>query len=154
MSKKTDLIRQAVQPAIEGLGFELVDVEIKREGPSQTLYVYIYKEGGVFIADCERVSQEIDPIIEELDPISDAYCLCVSSPGADRPLKTPADFRRAMDTEVEASLYRAVEGTKHVIGTLAAYDEEAGTVTLMLEEGGTLLLQQKDIARIRPYIRF
>ena len=59
-----------------------------------------------------------------------------------------------MDTEVEASLYRAVEGTKHVIGTLAAYDEEAGTVTLMLEEGGTLLLQQKDIARIRPYIRF
>lgn len=154
MSKKTDLIRQAVQPAIEGLGFELVDVEIKREGPSQTLYVYIYKEGGVFIADCERVSQEIDPIIEELDPISDAYFLCVSSPGADRPLKTSADFRRAMDTEVEASLYRAVEGTKHVIGTLAAYDEEAGTVTLMLEEGGTLLLQQKDIARIRPYIRF
>ena len=153
MSKKTDLISARIAPTIENMGFEVVDVEIKKEGPNTVLYVYIHKEGGVFIADCEKVSSEIDPIIEEMDPIEEAYYLCVSSPGADRPLKTEKDFARAMQTEVEANLYRAVDGKKHIVGILNAYDLTLGTVTL-LSEDGPVTLNVKDISRIRPYIRF
>ncbi len=66
--------------------------EIGREDDSKVLFIYIDGPNGIGLDDCETVSKAIDPIIDELDPISDAYFLCVSSPGIDRPLKRPSDF--------------------------------------------------------------
>ena len=92
MSKITERIEQAIEGTVASLGYRIVDVEIGREDDSKVLFVYIDGPNGIGLDDCETVSKAIDPIIDELDPISDAYFLCVSSPGIDRPLKRPSDF--------------------------------------------------------------
>ena len=92
MSKVTERIEAAIENTVQSMGYRIVDVEIGREDDSKVLFVYIDSPQGIGLDDCEAVSKAIDPIIDELDPISDAYFLCVSSPGVDRPLKSRRIF--------------------------------------------------------------
>lgn len=139
-------------PITQKYGFELVDVEYVKEAGSWYLRVYIDKEGGIAVDDCEVVSREADPILDTDDCIEESYILEVSSPGLGRPLKKDKDFARSIGEEVEVRLFRAVEGCKEYTGLLNAYDKT--TVTLMLEDEKTLVLERSNIALIRLALDF
>ena len=139
-------------PITQTQGFELVDVEYFKEAGSWYLRVYIDKEGGIAVDDCEVVSREADPILDTDDCIEESYILEVSSPGLGRPLKKDKDFARSIGEEVEVRLFRAVEGCKEYTGLLNAYDKT--TVTLMLDDEKTLVLERSNIALIRLALDF
>ena len=149
MSKLTDKVSEIARPIVEEEGCTLWDVEYVREAGTWYLRVFIDKDGGVSIDDCERVSRRLDPILDEEDPIPDSYVFEVGSAGADRELKRPCDFEQFMGNEIEVKLFRPVGGSKHYTGTLAAY--ENGTVSLAQRE--TILNFTKDqIAQVRLYV--
>ena len=149
MSKLTDKVSEIARPIVEEEGCTLWDVEYVREAGTWYLRVFIDKDGGVSIDDCERVSRRLDPILDEEDPIPDSYVFEVGSAGADRELKRPGDFEQFMGNEIEVKLFRPVGGSKHYTGTLAAY--ENGTVSLA--QGETILNFTKDqIAQVRLYV--
>ena len=149
MSKLTDKVSEIARPIVEEEGCTLWDVEYVREAGTWYLRVFIDKDGGVSIDDCERVSKRLDPILDEEDPIPDSYVFEVGSAGADRELKRPGDFEQFMGSEIEVKLFRPVGGSKHYTGTLAAY--ENGTVSLA--QGETILNFTKDqIAQVRLYV--
>jgi ribosome maturation factor RimP len=112
-------ISAKLAPTVEGLGCELVDVEIKKLYGSLNLTVVIFKKSGVSLDDCEIVHKAIDPILDEINPTGEeAYVLNVSSMGLDRPLVTADDFRRRNGEEIQISLFAPIEKTKTHIGTL------------------------------------
>lgn len=151
MAKITDLVSSMAAPIVEGAGCSLWDVEYVREAGEWFLRVYIDKEGGVSIDDCEAVSRPLSDKLDEADPIEGSYVLEVSSAGADRPLKKPEHFSQFMGTEVEVRLYRAMEGRKDHVGVLAGY--ENGDVTIETA-AGTHTFEKKDVAQVRLYVRF
>ena len=149
MSKLTDKIAEIARPVVEEEGCSLWDVEYVREAGTWYLRVFIDRDGGVSIDDCERVSRRLDPILDEEDPIPDSYVFEVGSAGADRELKRPGDFERFMGSEVEVKLYRPVDGSKHYTGTLSGY--EAGAVSLTVGEK-TLRFPKEQVAQVRLYV--
>jgi ribosome maturation factor RimP len=95
MGKLTDKIAELARPVVEQNGCELWDVEYVREAGANYLRVYVDKEGGVGIDDCERISRELDPLLDEADPIAESYIFEVGSAGCERQLKRPSDFQRS-----------------------------------------------------------
>ena len=128
MSKLTEKIQALAEPVVEEEGCSLWDVEYVREAGTWYLRLYIDKEGGVGIDDCERISRRLDPILDEADPIQESYVFEVGSAGAERELKRPSDFERFLGSEVEVRLYQPCEGRKAWVGTLTGYAD--GTVTI------------------------
>ena len=104
MSKITEKVAALAEPVVREEGCSLWDVEYVREAGSWYLRLYIDKEGGVSIDDCERISRRMDPILDEADPIPDSYVFEVGSAGAERQLKRPGDFEQFMGSEVELKL--------------------------------------------------
>ena len=149
MSKLTDKIAEIARPVVEEEGCSLWDVEYVREAGTWYLRVFIDRDGGVSIDDCERVSRRLDPILDEEDPIPDSYVFEVGSAGADRELKRPGDFEQFMGSEVEVKLYRPVDGSKHYTGTLSGYED--GTVILSTGEK-TLRFPKEQVAQVRLYV--
>lgn len=143
---------ELVLPLVEANNFELVDVEYVKEAGTWYLRIYIDKEGGININDCELVSRAFSEILDKEDPIEDAYILEVSSPGLGRPLKKDKDFQRNLGEEVEVRTYKPINKQKEFVGLLDAWDKE--TVTLQLESGEMMTIARADIALIRPYIEF
>ena len=126
-------------------------MEYVREAGTWFLRVFIDRDGGVSIDDCERISRRLDPILDEEDPVPDSSVFEVGSAGADRELKRPGDFEQFMGSEVEVRLYRPLDGSKQYIGTLSGY--ENGTVILL--QGERLLRFEKDqIAQVRLSVSF
>ena len=148
MAKVTDLTANLAAPIAEQQGCTLWDVEYVKEAGTWILRVYIDKEGGVSINDCEAVSRPLSDKLDEVDPIEGSYTLEVSSAGADRVLKKPDHFAAFLGSEVEVCLYRPIEGRKEYVGVLAGY--ENGNVTL---EGG-LCFEKKDVAQVRLHVTF
>ncbi len=130
MSRITDIVSALARPVVEEEGCRLWDVEYVREAGSWFLRVFIDKDGGLGIDDCERISRRLDPMLDEADPIPDSYVFEVGSAGAERELKRPGDFEQFMGSEVEVRLYKPLNGSKVFVGTLAGYDD--GDVTLKL----------------------
>lgn len=149
--KTTQRVEELVRPAVEALGFELCDVEFAKEYGGWVLTLYIDRAGGVTIDDCERVSKAVDPILDEADPIEQAYYLSVSSLGLDRPLKKDADFARNVGKRIEIKLYAPVAGKKEYRGELLSYTDERAAVQT---ESGTIEFMRKDIALARPELIF
>ena len=104
MSKLTDRVSALVRPVVEEEGCSLWDVEYVREAGTWYLRVFIDRDGGVGIDDCERISRRLDPILDEEDPIPDSYVFEVGSAGAERELKRPSDFEQFLGHEVELRL--------------------------------------------------
>ncbi len=123
MSKITYAVTVLARPVAENCGCELWDVEYVKEAGVWYLRIYIDKEGGVSINDCEAVSRALDPILDEADPIPGSYTFEVSSAGADRELKRPSDFERFMGSEVEVKHYQPIDGAKAHVGLLRVYDK-------------------------------
>ena len=155
--KTTELCEELCREAVEKLGFILWDVEFQKEYGDWVLTFFIDKEGGVTIDDCETVSKALEPILDEKDPIEQAYTLSVSSLGLDRPLKYAKDYDRNLGKLIEVKLYSPLKmpsgrSLKQLHGTLASYDEES--FVIRTEGGKEHTIQKKDTALIRPYIEF
>lgn len=135
------------KPVADQLHLDLWDVRFLKEGASWYLRIFIDKEGGISLDDCEAFSRAIDPILDEADPIAQSYCLEVSSPGIERELTRPAHFEACMGETVYLRLIRPVEGRREFQGTLTGYAD--GMIELTDEEDGVLRFSQKDTALCR-----
>lgn len=118
------IIEDMLKDFVEQNGFEIVDIEYVKEGSNWFLRVYADKEGGIDIDDCGRISEYLSVQLDEKDPISDAYFLEVSSPGAERPLNKTQDFYKAVNSHVFVTTYEPIDGSKEFEGLLQSYDEE------------------------------
>ena len=147
MAKVTDVVAALAAPVVEAQGCTLWDVEYIREGGEWFLRLYIDKEGGVSINDCEAVSRPVSDLLDEADPIEGSYTFEVSSAGLERALKKPEHFAACMGAEVDVRLYRAVDGAKEFTGVLEGY--EAGAITV---NGKTF--EKKDVAAVRLHVSF
>jgi len=144
-------------PLAEQLGLEIWDIEFKREGSEYFLRVFLDKEGGVSIQDCEAFSRALDPMLDEADPIDSSYCLEVSSAGIDRPLRRDSDYLRFLGSRVEVHFYAAPEGAPRAgqkiwEGILSAY--ENGTLTLTLDDGSELVVPRDKRSLCRLAVTF
>ncbi len=123
-----ELVAELVEPFLAQHSFELVDVEYVKEGSNWYLRVYVDKENGIDVEDCGLVSQFLSEKLDETDPIVNAYFLEVSSPGAERPLKRPDDFYKAISQYVFIATYEPIDGLKEFEGTLKTYDDQSLSV--------------------------
>ncbi|GMQ56950.1 ribosome maturation factor RimP [Vallitalea sediminicola] len=146
------LVEEILIPILEENKFELVDVEYIKEASNWYLRIFIDKDGGITIDDCELVSRSFDSEFEDKDPIKEPYILEVSSPGLDRPLKKDKDFARSLGEKVEIKLYRSINKSKEFVGLLKSYDDDS--ITLELENGEDWSIARTDIAIIRLAILF
>ncbi|WP_173916475.1 ribosome maturation factor RimP [Halobacillus sp. Marseille-Q1614] len=134
MSKNvTELTQELVTPILDQMNLELVDLEFKKEGKNWFLRVFIDKPGGVDIEECGQVSEQLSEKLDEADPIEQAYFLEVSSPGAERPLKTPADFEKYTGEHVYMKLYEPIEGEKEFEGTLLQFKNDTAVIEIQIK---------------------
>ncbi len=124
MSKVTDKVAELVTPFVMERGLLLWDVRFEKEGPNHFLRILIDGERAVDIDDCEAVSRAIDPILDELDLISQAYYLEVSSAGLGRRLYNPEHYEKMAGHEVTVALYTAIDGSKEHVGILVGKEGE------------------------------
>ena len=144
-SELSAVVEPKCQRLADSLGFELVDVSLDKEGAGKYLRIYIDKPEGITLDDCERYHRAIVPQVEDFD----YDFLEVSSPGVDRPLKKDRDFERALGSEVEVKLFKALDGQKLVTGTLADYTADE----VVLEVAGAeKRIPRKAAALIRPVV--
>ncbi len=130
MSVIADKVFALSRPVVEAQGCSLWDVEYVREGGRRVLRLYIDREGGVSTEHCEAVSRALDPLLDEVDPIPDAYVLEVSSCGLERPLKRPSDFQAFMGAKIVVKLYAPRDGRREFAGVLTGYDPDTRVITL------------------------
>ena len=149
--KVTELVAEFARPIVEAHGCELWDVEYVREGSDYFLRLYLDKEGGVNIDDCEAVSRAVDPILDEKDPIPGSYHFEVCSAGLERVLKRPSDFQRFLGSPITVKLYRPRNGLKEIPCVLKEYD--AGKLTV---EAGkeTITFEKSEVAQVRLRVEF
>ena len=151
MKKVTELVAELAAEAVAEQGCELWDVEYVREAGQWYLRLYLDKEGGVDILDCEAVSRKVSDLLDEVDPIEVSYMFEVSSAGAERALKRPGDFERFMGSPVLVKTYQNRNGRKEFAGTLAGYENGA----VLLEMGQeTLRFEKAEIALVRLRVVF
>lgn len=149
--KLTDRIFELLEPAVNNLGYELYEVEFQKEYDNWVLTLFIDRPEGVDLDDCERVSNAVDPILDEADPIEQAYYLSVSSIGIDRPLKKDKDFQRNIGKKLDIRLYAPMDGKKEFTGELVSFGEESFIVKT---DKGEKEIARKACALIRPHIDF
>ncbi len=142
-----ETLLKLLEPAIEALGYELVELEF----PPHLLRIYIDREGGVTVDDCEAVSRQVSAVLDVEDPIPGAYTLEVSSPGLDRPLRKEADFVRFAGEQVKLELALPKDGRRRYTGTLKRC--EAGEVTVEVD-GVEHTLPLADIGKARLVPKF
>lgn len=124
MSKITEQVETLIQPVLDKLNFELVEVLFEKEGKDFFLRVSIDKEGGVDLNDCTLASEKISEVMDEHDPIDQMYYLDVASPGAERPIKKEKDYQNAISKPIYVSLYAPIEGAKEWLGTLQSVEDD------------------------------
>ena len=149
--KVTELVAAFARPIVEAHGCELWDVEYVREGSDYFLRLYLDKEGGVNIDDCEAVSRAVDPILDEKDPIPGSYHFEVCSAGLERVLKRPSDFQRFLGSPITVKLYRPRNGLKEIPCVLKAYDQGKLTVEAGKE---TITFEKSEVAQVRLRVEF
>lgn len=129
---------------------ELVDVEYVKEHTDYYLRVYIDKDGGIDIEDCQSLSEELEGRLDDENIIADSYILEVSSPGIDRVLRKERDFIREQGKSVDVTLYAPLDGQKMITGILTGFDSD--TKTIILDDSQNIELAK--IAQIRLHIDF
>lgn len=145
-------IEELVSPIVGDKGFEIVDIEYVKEAGEYYLRVFLDKEGGISLNDCEAVSRELSEILDVKDPIKDNYFLEVSSPGLDRPLKKDKDFVRYQGRDVEIKLYKPLNGSKQFEGELVGLNEDKNIVVII--DDNEVEFNKKDVALVRLAIKF
>ncbi|MEK3989606.1 ribosome maturation factor RimP [Robertmurraya sp. FSL R5-0851] len=133
MSKVIEVVEQIVEPIVNDLNLELVDIEYVKEGKSWFLRVFIDKEQGIDIEECGMVSEKLSEKLDELDPIPYNYFLEVSSPGAERPLKKQKDYEKAVGKNVHIKTYEPIDGEKVFEGVLTNFTGDTVTVEVKIK---------------------
>ena len=140
MAKIDEALEKLATDVCERHGVYIYNTEYKKEGSEYYLRLYIDKDGGVTIEDCENVSREISPMLDDLTFIKEAYIFEVSSPGIDRALTRDWHFEKVMGEEIDIKLFAPIDGTKEISGTLTKYEDGAITVVsndkeIIIEKG-------------------
>lgn len=144
------LVTKIAKPIAEELGLILWDVRFVKEGASWYLRIFIDKEGGVTLNDCEAMSRAVNGPIDEADPISQAYFLEVSSPGIERELTRPEHFELMKGRDVSVSLYRpTADGEKEIIAELIGFD--GNSIVLADLDGVRFEINKKDASSVKLY---
>jgi ribosome maturation factor RimP len=146
-----DAIRKIVEPILTDRGLELVELEVRHGHGGGVVRLFIDRSGGVRVADLESVSREVSTLLDVEDPIETRYTLEVSSPGLDRPLVSPQDFRRAQGQLVHVVTREPVEGRTECTARLVSCDE-AGALELenpVSASAPPLRIPRSSIARAR-----
>jgi ribosome maturation factor RimP len=157
VSRVVDEVRVVVQPIVDEQNLELVDLEFLKEGKNWFLRIYIDKPGGIDIEECALISEKVSEALDAIDPdpIPQAYFLEVSSPGAERPLKTEADMQNAIGKYVHLSFYQAIDGEKFYEGTLKELNDESVVLTIRIKtRTKDIEIERKQIANARLAIQF
>ena len=144
--KLTEQIWALAEPVVAEAGCSIWDVEYVREGTTWFLRIYIDKEGGVDIDDCEAISRGMDPILDEKDPIPSAYTFEVCSAGLERALKRPSDFARYLGSDILVRLYKPRNGSKEYACVLRGYEDGAVTVEYGSE---AITFEKSEVALVR-----
>ena len=139
-------VENIVEKLLENTALELVAVDYVKER-DWYLRVFIDKEGGVDLDDCQDLSRKLEEILDGQDLIKTSYILEVSSPGLDRELKKPKDFQREMGKDIDVSLFAPMNGKKVVIGALTAYDGE----TIQVDD---MAIPMDKVAKVNLHIDF
>ncbi len=149
--KVTDIVAKIAEPVAAQFGCQLWDVEYVREGSEYFLRVYLDKDTGVDINDCENVSRAMDPLLDEADPIQESYHFEVCSAGLERALKRPGDFERFLGSPITVKLYRPRNGLKEIPAVLTGYEDGRVTVTAGKE---TITFEKSEVALVRLRVEF
>lgn len=154
--KLLERVSAIIGPVISSLGFELYDIEFRKEYGNWELLVTIDRPEGITLDDCEQVSRAVEPALDEADPIEQPYYLTVSSVGLDRPLKLSKDFDRHIGDPIDIKLYsapsdKALGGKKNFTAKLVSHDENDFTFET---DKGCFTLPKKAAALLRPHIDF
>ena len=149
--KITEQVEAFAKPIVEGLGCRLWDVEYVREGSEQFLRLYIDKDGGVDIEDCEKIHRAVDPVLDEKDPIPTSYHFEVCSAGIERTLKKPSVFESFMGSAILVKLYRPRNGLKEIPCVLKGYEDGKITVEAGKE---TITFEKSEVALVRLRVEF
>lgn len=142
-----EVVTALVQPVLEAQGLTLWDLRFEKEGAGWYLRVFIDKEGGVTIEDCERFSRAVSPLLDEADPIEQSYLFEVCSPGIERELTRPWHFAACAGKPVTVRFIRPVEGVRDFTGILQGMQE--GVVSLLLDEETEMEFRREETAFIR-----
>ncbi|MBM7854435.1 ribosome maturation factor RimP [Desulfohalotomaculum tongense] len=150
-SKIAVQVEEFATPIVEAMDMELVEVEYVKEGVQWYLRVYIDKPGGVDLDDCQAVSEKLDKILDEKDPIPNSYILEVSSPGIERPLKKDADFERFSGRLISVNTYAPVNGKKNFTGKLLGLSQSGVKVEV---DGEQVDIPKDKIASAKLAVEF
>ena len=149
MGKREDYeakTEKLIMPIVEANNVELFDVDYIKEGQDWYLRVYIDKEGGVTIDDCQAVSRAFNEILDKENYITDQYIFEVSSPGLGRPLKKDKDFQRSIGKEIEVRTFRAIDKQKEFTGILKEFNKDSFTIVI---EDNEMTFQRSETALVR-----
>lgn len=142
-----EIVRDIAKPIADSLGLDLWDVRFIKEGTQWYLRIFIDKEEGISIEDCEAMSRAIDKPLDDADPINQSYCLEVCSPGIERELVRDEHFERFIGADIKIRLIRAnSEGKKELYGKLLNI---SGNIVQIESEGKSINIDKKDTASIR-----
>ncbi len=150
----TAVVSEALTPVIEQLGYELWDIEYVKEGADWFLRFTIDSEKGIDINDCEKVHRTIDPLLDELDPISEAYHLEVSSPGLERDLKYDWHYKACIGEKAEFRLFAPLEekpGVKSIVGIITDYED---SVIITEVDGEELKIPHSAVSKAKTVFDF
>lgn len=158
MSKVTDIVRSVVEPIIAERNDEFVDIEYVKEKGQNYLRIYVDKEpNGIDIDEIADLSELVSEKLDTLDPdpLPDPYILELSSPGAERPIKTENDWEKAQGEYVHLGLYQKIDGKKMYEGTLKSYNNDEVELEVKIKtRRKTVVVPRKLIANIRFAIEF
>ena len=151
LSKIEKLTYDLALPIVNGEGYEIYDVEYAKEGPHWFLRLFIAREDGVNVDDCETISRALSTILDEKDCIQTNYFLEVSSPGIERSLRQEEHFAAALGEKVKIKLYKDIDGVKEIEGELLSADR----LEIMIQtENAQVQIDKKNIAKANIMFEF
>ncbi|QDP40212.1 ribosome maturation factor RimP [Radiobacillus deserti] len=154
-AKVTEITEELVRPILMDLQLDLVDIEFEKEGKNWFLRVFVDKPGGVDIEECGQVSEQLSEKLDAEDPVTVPYFLEVSSPGAERPLKTVEDIKKNVDKNVHVKLYEKMDGEKEFEGVLKSFEEDVITLEIRIKSRKKeIQLPYDKVAKIRLAVTF
>ena len=149
MAKIEEKVEGLIKDKIENIGYSLYDVEYAKEGPNYYLRIYIDSPNGIDLNDCEKVSNEINDVLDEANYIKEQYFLEVSSPGIEKILRKDSHLEQNVGNQVEVKLFKKDEnGNKNYIGELKGFDEDTITVEVT-DKIDEVKIERKNIAQIK-----
>lgn len=148
MASIEDRVEKLVLPKIEELGYILYDIQYAKEGKNYFLRIFIDKENGIDLNDCEKVSDGLNELLDEADYIKEQYFLEISSPGIERVLRKDKHLQDSIGKEIEINLFKPQDSKKEFIGILDGYNEDVITIK-QIEDGAKISINRKNISLMK-----